>query len=132
MNYSSTPRIREGYQLITHGIYKYARHPVYSGVLLSALAIPIYATSPLGFLIALMAIPLFSYRMGVEEETLIHEFGDEYIEYKKATWRRGRKATAGISALRRALLPIRLIVQNKKGLTRAHARKTSCGSNEKS
>ncbi|MBL7078993.1 isoprenylcysteine carboxylmethyltransferase family protein [Candidatus Bathyarchaeota archaeon] len=87
MNYSSTLRTREGHQLITHGIYKYARHPVYSGVLLSALAIPIHATSPLGFLLALMAIPLFIYRMGVEKEMLINEFGDEYIEYKKATWR---------------------------------------------
>jgi len=87
LNYSSTLKIREGHQLITHGIYKYVRHPVYSGVILRAFAIPIYATSLLGFLFALMAIPLFNYRIGVEEKMLIEEFGDEYLEYTKATWK---------------------------------------------
>ena len=87
LNYSSTLRIREGHQLITHGIYKYVRHPVYSGVILRAFAISIYATSLLGFLFALTAIPLFNYRIGVEEKMLIKEFGDEYLEYTKATWK---------------------------------------------
>jgi len=87
LNYSSTLKIREGHQLITHGIYKYVRHPVYSGVILRAFAIPIYATSLLGFLFALMAIPLFNYRIGVEEKMLIEEFGDEYLEYTKAAWK---------------------------------------------
>ncbi len=87
LNYSSTLRIREGHQLITHGIYKYVRHPVYSGVILRAFAISIYASSLLGFLFALTAIPLFNYRIGVEEKMLIEEFGDEYLEYTKATWK---------------------------------------------
>ncbi len=87
LNYSSTLRIREGHQLITHGIYKHVRHPVYSGVILRAFAISIYATSLLGFLFALMGIPLFNYRIGVEEKMLIEEFGDEYLEYTKATWK---------------------------------------------
>ncbi len=87
LNYASTLRIREGHQLITHGIYKYVRHPVYSGVILRAFAISIYATSLPGFLFALTGIPLFNYRIGVEEKMLIGEFGDEYLEYTKATWK---------------------------------------------
>ncbi len=86
-NYSSMLRIKEGHQLITHGIYKYVRHPVYSGVILRFFTIPIFATSLLGFLFALTAIPLFNYRIGVEEKMLIGEFGDEYLEYTKATWK---------------------------------------------
>ena len=86
-NYSGTLRIREGHQLITHGIYKYVRHPVYTGTLLRIFAIPIYTTSLLGFLFALVGIPLFIYRIGVEEKMLIEEFGDEYLEYTKATWK---------------------------------------------
>jgi len=85
LNYSGTLRIREGHQLITHGIYKYVRHPVYTGTLLRTFAIPIYTTSLLGFLFALVGIPLFIYRIGVEEKMLIEEFGDEYLEYTKAT-----------------------------------------------
>ena len=84
-NYSGTLRIREGHQLITHGIYKYVRHPVYTGTLLRTFAIPIYTTSLLGFLFALVGIPLFIYRIGVEEHMLIEEFSDEYLEYTKAT-----------------------------------------------
>ncbi len=84
-NYSSMLRIREGHQLITHGIYKYVRHPVYTGTLLRFFAIPIYATSFLGFLFALGGIPLVIYRIGVEEQMLIEEFSDEYLEYTKAT-----------------------------------------------
>ena len=84
-NYSGMLRIREGHQLITHGIYKYVRHPVYTGTLLRTFAIPIYTTSLLGFLFALVGIPLFIYRIGVEEQMLIEEFSDEYLEYTKAT-----------------------------------------------
>ena len=57
------------------------------GVLLSVIAVSIYATSLLGFLIALTAMPLFVYRMGVEEKMLIKGYGDEYLEYRKATWK---------------------------------------------
>ncbi len=84
-NYSGRLRIREGHQLITHGIYNYVRHPVYTGTLLRTFAIPIFMTSLLGFLVALMGIPLIIYRIGVEEQMLIEEFSDEYLEYTKAT-----------------------------------------------
>ena len=84
-NYSGTLRIREGHTLITHGIYSHVRHPVYTGVILSALAIPIYTTSLPGLLIALLGIPLFNYRIGNEEKMLIQEYGDQYLEYMKTT-----------------------------------------------
>jgi protein-S-isoprenylcysteine O-methyltransferase Ste14 len=87
MNYSSRLRIREGHQLVTNGIYKYVRHPVYTGTLLRAIAIPIYATSLLGFLFALTGIPLFIFRIGVEEKMLIEEFGEDYLEYTKISWK---------------------------------------------
>ena len=84
-NYSGTLRIRDGHTLITHGIYSHVRHPVYTGVLLSALAIPIYTTSLPGLLIALLGIPLFNYRIANEEKMLIQEYGDQYTEYIKTT-----------------------------------------------
>ena len=84
-NYSGTLRIRDGHTLITHGIYSHVRHPVYTGVLLSAIAIPIYTTSLPGLLIALTGIPLFNYRIGNEEKMLIQEYGDQYTEYMKTT-----------------------------------------------
>jgi protein-S-isoprenylcysteine O-methyltransferase Ste14 len=86
-SYSATLEIRDDHRLVKHGLYKYIRHPIYTGLFLGVLAVPVYASSPLGFLIALMAIPLVIYRMGVEEKMLSEEYGDEYLEYMKATWR---------------------------------------------
>ncbi len=84
-NYSGTLRIRDGHTLITHGIYSHVRHPVYTGVLLSALAIPIYTTSLPGLLIALLGIPLFNYRITNEEKMLTQQYGHQYTEYIKTT-----------------------------------------------
>ncbi len=84
-NYSGTLRIRDGHTLITHGIYSHVRHPVYTGVILSAIAIPIYTTSLPGLLIALLGIPLFNYRIRNEEKMLIQEYGHQYLEYIKTT-----------------------------------------------
>jgi len=86
-SYSATLEIRDDHRLVKHGLYQYVRHPIYTGLFLGVLAVPVYASSPLGFLIALMAIPLVIYRMGVEEKMLSEEYGDEYLEYMKATWR---------------------------------------------
>ncbi len=84
-SYSWTLEIRDEHRLVKDGLYRYVRHPIYLGALMGAIAIPIYATSFLGFLFFLTAIPLFIYRMGVEENMLIEEYGDEYLEYMKAT-----------------------------------------------
>ena len=48
-NYSSTLVIRENHQLITHGIYRYVRHPIYLGVLLVVFGIPVSVSSIFGF-----------------------------------------------------------------------------------
>ena len=84
-SYSWTLEIRDEHRLVKDGLYRYVRHPIYTGVLLSAFAVPIYATSFLGFLFALTVMPLFIYRIGVEEKMLIEEYGDEYLKYMKAT-----------------------------------------------
>jgi protein-S-isoprenylcysteine O-methyltransferase Ste14 len=86
-SYSWTLEIRDEHRLVKNGIYKYVRHPIYLGAFLSAIAVPVYATSLLGFLIALTAIPLFIYRVGVEERMLIEEYRDEYTKYQERTWK---------------------------------------------
>jgi len=86
-SYSPTLEVRDDHRLVKHGLYKYIRHPIYTGVFLGVLAVPVFFSSLLGFLISLMSIPLFIYRMGVEEKMLSGEYGEEYLEYMKATWR---------------------------------------------
>ena len=86
-NYSSFLVIKEDHELIKHGLYKHVRHPVYTGGIIVAFSIPVYTSSVLGFLAAILLIPLLIYRMGIEETMLIEEFGDEYREYMSNTKR---------------------------------------------
>ena len=86
-SYSWTLEIREDHQLVRHGIYRYVRHPVYLGALMGATAVPVFVSSLPGFLVALLAVPLFIYRIGVEEDMLIKEYGLEYREYIENSWK---------------------------------------------
>ena len=84
-NYASTLVIREDHQLIIHGIYRYLRHPIYLGVMITCIGLPVYASSLSGILIMSALIPIFLYRIKMEERMLIEEFGDAYRAYKQAT-----------------------------------------------
>jgi len=71
--------------LVTTGIYKYIRHPQYTGLLLLSLGMLIeWATLPLMILYPVM---IFIYvRLAKREEIdMLSEFGDDYIAYKKHT-----------------------------------------------
>jgi len=71
--------------LVTTGIYKYIRHPQYTGLLLLSLGMLIeWATLPLMILYPVM---IFIYvRLAKREETdMLSEFGGDYIAYKKHT-----------------------------------------------
>ncbi len=83
--YSSTLVIKENHQLITHGIYRFVRHPIYLGNIIVFLGIAVYVSSLYGFLIMLGLIPVFLVRIRMEERLLIEEFGDRYRTYKKKT-----------------------------------------------
>ena len=83
--YSSTLLTREDHQLITHGIYGFTRHPIYLGTLMCMIGISIFTRSLFGFLIMLVMVPIFLYRIRMEERMLTGEFGDGYRAYKKST-----------------------------------------------
>lgn len=84
-NYSSTLVIREGHQLITHGIYRFTRNPMYLGGIMVFTGLPVYVPSLYGFLTSLVLIPIILNRIGLEEELLTEEFQDAYQKYKKTT-----------------------------------------------
>jgi protein-S-isoprenylcysteine O-methyltransferase Ste14 len=84
-SYSSTLVIRENHQLITHGIYRFTRHPIYLGVILVCLGIPLSASSWFGLATMSVLIPIFLNRIRIEEKMLNEEFGEAYQRYKEAT-----------------------------------------------
>jgi protein-S-isoprenylcysteine O-methyltransferase Ste14 len=83
--YSSTLVIREDHQLITHGVYRFTRHPIYLGVIIAIIGVPVYVSSFYGLLVISALIPIFLKRIRIEERMLIDEFGDAYRTYKEAT-----------------------------------------------
>jgi len=83
--YLSTLVTVEDHRLITHGIYRFARHPIYFGVLIAIMGVPVYAPSLYGFLVLILLIPIFLNRIRMEEEMLTEEFGDAYRAYKETT-----------------------------------------------
>jgi len=83
--HSSTLVIREDHQLITHGIYRFTRHPIYLGVIMVCIGISVYASSLYGLLTMSALIPIFLIRIRIEERMLTEEFQDAYQKYKKAT-----------------------------------------------
>ena len=78
--------LREGHTLITTGIYKYLRHPMYAAHLVWAIGqILILHNWIAGYSFIVTMLPFYFYRSRKEEEMLIEEFRDEYLEYKQKT-----------------------------------------------
>ena len=83
--HSSSLVILEDHQLVTHGIYRIVRHPIYLGAILVAIGIPVFVSSLDGLLIMLLLIPIVLIRIRIEERLLGDEFGEEYQAYRKRT-----------------------------------------------
>ncbi len=86
-NYSSLLVIHRDHQLITHGIYRFTRNPMYLGVLMFYIGLPVFAASLYGFLTSLVLIPIFLNRIRMEERMLAEYFQDSFQKYKKTTKR---------------------------------------------
>jgi protein-S-isoprenylcysteine O-methyltransferase Ste14 len=86
--WSVTLEIREKHTLVTHGVYRHVRHPMYSAFWLWALAqallLPNWIAGPAG-LVGFGT--LFFLRIGREERLMEETFGDDYRRYVARTGR---------------------------------------------
>ena len=81
-------RVNEGRRLIREGIYKRLRHPSYFGMIFSFLGLPLSFCSLYGLLyMLLIGIPSLLFRINLEERFLVGEFGEEYIAYRKESYK---------------------------------------------
>jgi protein-S-isoprenylcysteine O-methyltransferase Ste14 len=72
-------------KMLTDGIYKHIRHPLYLGEILRNLGIAVFFASVYGFLIILLSSFFLLVRIEIEEKMLILAFGKNYMQYKKKT-----------------------------------------------
>ena len=79
-----TPKVSG--QLITNGIFKFIRHPIYTGIILFSLSWAFVSGSYFRLFISVLLILLFFYKSQYEEGLLIKKFED-YPAYKKRTGR---------------------------------------------
>ena len=71
-------------KLITDGIYKFSRNPMYLGLLLMLLGISIILNLTGGiFLIPLFILYINLFQIIPEENAMVDLFKDEFLEYKK-------------------------------------------------
>ncbi|KZV23493.1 protein-S-isoprenylcysteine O-methyltransferase B [Dorcoceras hygrometricum] len=76
----------EHHVLVTHGVYRYIRHPSYSGFLIWSVGTQIMVCNPLSTLaFAFVVWRFFQQRIPYEEFFLRQFFGLEYEEYTKQT-----------------------------------------------
>jgi protein-S-isoprenylcysteine O-methyltransferase Ste14 len=87
-NWSITLEVREEHRLITEGVYRAVRHPMYSALVLysvgQALVIPNWVAGPSNLLAFAVLLAL---RMRAEERMMDERFGDEYAAYSARTKR---------------------------------------------
>jgi protein-S-isoprenylcysteine O-methyltransferase Ste14 len=81
-NWSITLEVREKHLLITHGVYRRIRHPMYLALLIYSagqlLTLPNWLAGP-SYGVAMVL--LFAFRVGPEERMMLEKFGKDYEAY---------------------------------------------------
>ena len=85
-NWTPTVSLRSDPKLITWGVYKFIRHPMYSAHLIWAIAqILILHNWIAGYSFLIVQVPFYYIRIRNEEEMMIDHFGESYIAYMEKT-----------------------------------------------
>lgn len=75
-----------GHELVTHGIYRWCRHPAYVGWYVWAISTQILLGNPVSLVLFTVVIwNFFNQRIVYEEFHLVRFFGQSYERYRKVT-----------------------------------------------
>ncbi len=86
-NLTDTVVTRREHTLVTHGPYRWVRHPFYDVGFIWGLSLALLTANWLFALLGLSAFAMMVIRTRIEEEKLIERFGDEYRSYMERTGR---------------------------------------------
>ena len=85
-NWRVTTELREGHTLVTNGVFRYIRHPMYSAHWLWGIAQALLIHNWIAGLASLVILlPMYLLRVKREEQMMLEQFGEEYRLYMKQT-----------------------------------------------
>jgi protein-S-isoprenylcysteine O-methyltransferase Ste14 len=88
LNWSARLRIRADHTLVTEGIYKSIRHPMYAAVLVFGVGQFLLLQNWIaGPMLLVMALVFLVVRVPAEEAMMLRQFGDQYRHYMEQTGR---------------------------------------------
>jgi protein-S-isoprenylcysteine O-methyltransferase Ste14 len=81
-NWSAILQIKQQHSLITEGVYRYIRHPMYAAHLLWAIAQGLLLENWLaGWAFLVVSVPLYLMRIPKEEQLMLEQFDQQYRQY---------------------------------------------------
>ena len=87
-NWSPSLQLREGHELVTEGVYRYVRHPMYASEWLWSIAQALLLQNWVaGWAGLALFTPLYVMRVPREEQMMLDRFGAEYRSYMNRTGR---------------------------------------------
>jgi protein-S-isoprenylcysteine O-methyltransferase Ste14 len=87
-NWSPSLQLREEHQLVTTGVYRSIRHPMYASQWLWSVAQPLLLQNWIaGWAGLLLFLPLYLLRVPHEEQMMLERFGEAYRAYMSRTGR---------------------------------------------
>ena len=84
-NWSSNVELKKDHTLITTGIYKYVRHPIYTGIIFMGIGTIAVVQSIITVFFYVIVTVFLIYKFKKEEQLLLKHFPKEYPEYMKKT-----------------------------------------------
>ncbi|HEY4691423.1 MAG TPA: protein-S-isoprenylcysteine O-methyltransferase [Anaerolineae bacterium] len=86
-NWSPKIDVLAGQKLVTDGIYRWIRHPIYAGIWLWSIAQPLLIHNWIALGMLVLFLPLYLIRVPREERMMLEHFGEEYRLYMNRTGR---------------------------------------------
>jgi protein-S-isoprenylcysteine O-methyltransferase Ste14 len=84
-NWSGTPMIKKGHELVEKGPYRLVRHPIYTGILIAVAGTGIGSGQLKHLFIAGAAAAVLWTKLRMEESLLLRQFPRAYPEYMRRT-----------------------------------------------
>jgi protein-S-isoprenylcysteine O-methyltransferase Ste14 len=80
-------KLQDDHKLVSNGLYRHVRHPRYLGIILFTTGIAFVFRSWMALILVAILIMVLLWRIHEEESLMSQEFGKDWTEYCRKSWR---------------------------------------------